>query len=85
MKIELEQEDIQAIANEVAELVLMRLKDNCNTSLIDKDGLAAYLNVKKSWVDSKTRDTSKDSIPRVQVGKYVRFNINDVLEWLKRQ
>jgi len=85
MKTLLEQEDIDAIADNVADLVLLRLKENHNTSLVDIDGLAEHLNVPKSWVYEKTRDKTKGSIPRVMVGKYVRFNINEVLEWLKRQ
>jgi len=85
MKIEFEREDLQTIANEFAELVLEKIEDNHRAPLVDKKGLCAYLNVKKSWIDSKVRDTSKGSIPRVQVGKYVRFDIDEVMEWLKRQ
>ncbi len=85
MKVDFEQEDIQAIAMAVSEIVTERLKENHNGSLLDKDGLAEYLNVPPSWVYEKTRDKSKGSIPRVMVGKYVRFNIEEVLEWLKRQ
>ncbi len=83
MKTSLEQEDIDAIAVAVSEIVTERLKEN--TSLLDKDGLAEYLNVPPSWVYEKTRNKGNGSIPRVMVGKYVRFNIEEVLEWLKRQ
>jgi len=85
MKIDLETGDIQAIASTVAEMVSEKLKDNLNSSLVDIDGLADYLKVTRSWIYDKTRDKSKGSIPRVMVGKYVRFNVQDVLEWLKRQ
>jgi excisionase family DNA binding protein len=85
MKMQFELEDIRALANTVAEVVIAKLKDNQNAVLVDIDGLAEYLNVPKSWVYEKTRDKNKGSIPRVKVGKYVRFNIHDVLEWLKRQ
>ena len=66
-------------------MVSEKLKDNLNSSLVDIDGLADYLKVTRSWIYDKTRDKSKGSIPRVMVGKYVRFNVQDVLEWLKRQ
>jgi excisionase family DNA binding protein len=85
MNIEFDPEDIEKVSNRVAEIVLENLKETQNSSLVDTDGLAAYLNVSKSWVYEKTRDKGNGSIPRVKVGKYVRFNIHDVLEWLKRQ
>jgi excisionase family DNA binding protein len=85
MKVSLEQEDIQTLTNSIAEVVVLKIKDNHTNSLVDIDGLAEYLNVPKSWVYERTRDKSKGSIPRLKVGKYVRFNIPDVLEWLERQ
>ena len=85
MHIEFDPEDIEKVSNRVAEIVLENLKETQNTSLVDTDGLAAYLNVSKSWVYEKTREKGNGSIPRVMVGKYVRFNIHDVLEWLNRQ
>ena len=85
MHIEFDPTDIEKISNRVAEIVCENLKETQNTSLVDTDGLAAYLNVSKSWVYEKTRNKGNGSIPRVMVGKYVRFNIHDVLEWLKRQ
>lgn len=85
MHIEFGPEDIENLSNRVAEIVLEKLNGNQNTSLLDIDGLAEYLKVPRSWVYEKTRDKGKGSIPRVMVGKYVRFNIHEVLEWLKRQ
>ena len=85
MNIEFDTEDIENLSNRVAEIVLQKLEGNQNTSLLDTDGLAEYLNVTKSWVYEKTRNKGNGSIPRVMVGKYVRFNIHDVLEWLNRQ
>ena len=85
MHIDLDPADIEKISNRVAEAVLENLQGAKNNSLLDSNELAEYLNVPKSWVYEKTRDRSKGSIPRVMVGKYVRFNIQDVLEWLNRQ
>ncbi len=47
--------------------------------------LAEALNVPKSWVYSRTRESGQGSIPRLMVGKYVRFRLPDVLEWLEKQ
>lgn len=85
MHIEFDSQDIDQISSKVAEIVLEKLGKNQSYSLLNSDDLAEMLNVPKSWVYEKTRDKSKGSIPRVMVGKYVRFNIHDVLEWLKRQ
>jgi excisionase family DNA binding protein len=49
------------------------------------DELAEELKVKKSWLYSRTRETGPGAIPRVKVGKYIRFVEADVMEWLKKQ
>jgi len=45
--------------------------------------LARELKVKKSWVYIQARKTGPESIPRMKVGKYLRFNLADVVAWLK--
>lgn len=47
--------------------------------------LAAKLRVKPSWVYGQTRQTGPGTLPRLQVGKYIRFNLDEVLSWLKKQ
>ena len=56
-----------------------------NQNLLTVDELAKSLNVPKSWVYSRTRVIGTDSMPRIKVGKYCRFVLNDVLDWLKSQ
>jgi len=51
-------------------------------NLLSVNELAEKLNVPISWVYGKTRT---GSIPMVRVGKYVRFQFDEVLEWLKHQ
>lgn len=51
--------------------------------LLTVEQLAERLNVPKSWVYERTRDRTNSGIPRVHVGKYVRFNLSEVIEWLK--
>lgn len=47
--------------------------------------LAELLNVQKSWLYSRTRQTGPGAIPRLKLGKYLRFRIQEVLDWLERQ
>lgn len=49
------------------------------------DELADSLSVPKSWVYSRTRETGPDAMPKLKCGKYCRFFLADVLEWLKKQ
>ena len=56
-----------------------------NQNLLNVDQLAESLNVPKSWVYSRTRETGPDTLPRIKVGKYCRFVLDDVLDWLKSQ
>jgi len=56
-----------------------------NHSLLSVEELAGKLNVHKSWVYSRTRQTGPNTIPRVRLGKYVRFEWEKVQEWIERQ
>lgn len=47
--------------------------------------LAAQLKVKPSWIYGKTRETGPSAFPRVKVGKYLRFRLEEVMDWLKAQ
>ena len=49
------------------------------------DELAERLKVPKSWIYSRTRETGPASIPKLKVGKYIRFVESEVMDWLKRQ
>jgi excisionase family DNA binding protein len=54
-----------------------------NQNLLSVKELAESLNVPKSWIYSRTRETGPDAMPMIKVGKYCRFVFNDVFEWLK--
>jgi excisionase family DNA binding protein len=45
--------------------------------------LAQFLRVKKSWVYSQTRISKRTKFPVFRCGKYCRFNLDEVLRWLK--
>ena len=46
------------------------------------DELAARWKVKKPWVYKQTMKKDADSIPRINVGKYIRFVPEKVDAWL---
>ena len=54
-------------------------------NLLTVDELAEMLKVPKSWLYSRTRETGPGSIPRINVGKYRRFRLDDVMDWLEKQ
>lgn len=47
--------------------------------------LSTVLRVPKSWIYTRTRETGSGAIPRVVVGKYRRFILQDVLDWLAKK
>lgn len=55
--------------------------------LVTVDEMAAILKVKKSWLYSHARQENEDeeAIPRVYVGKYIRFNPDAVLDWIEKE
>jgi excisionase family DNA binding protein len=53
--------------------------------LLTVEDLANELRVKPSWVYGETRKTGPGTIPRIKVGKYLRFSLADVMEWLTAQ
>jgi len=56
-----------------------------NTDLQTVEELASALKVKPSWVYGETRKTGEGSIPRIKVGKYLRFCLPEVLDWLRKR
>ena len=63
----------------------MSTKGTMDTRLITIDELANALRVKKSWVYNQTRQVGPHALPRLHVGKYLRFNLHAVMDWLERQ
>jgi len=49
------------------------------------DELADRWKIKKSWLYAKTRETGQNSIPKIKIGKYLRFVPEEVDGWLKKQ
>jgi excisionase family DNA binding protein len=44
--------------------------------------IARVLHVEVSWVYERTRRRGRDRIPHIKLGKYLRFEIAAVREWL---
>jgi hypothetical protein len=54
------------------------------TGLENPIELANRWRVPLSWVYSKTRKSGPDAIPRIRLGKYLRFKPEEVDLWLMR-
>jgi excisionase family DNA binding protein len=83
MKIEI---DDSKLISDIVEKVVERLEPLLNNShnskdneLMDVNGLAGYLNVKKQWIYEKTH---LNVIPYYKVGKYPRYRKSKIDEWL---
>lgn len=53
--------------------------------LLEVEELSQILKVPKSWIYSQTRQIGPGTIPLIKVGKYLRFEFEAVLQWLKEQ
>ena len=56
-----------------------------NSDLLTITEMAARLKVHPSWLYSRTRETGEGTIPRIKIGKYIRFNESEVFEWLRKK
>lgn len=54
-----------------------------NNELLTLEEMAARLRVNQSWLYRQTKQHGAGSIPRMKVGKYLRFNEAEVMAWLK--
>lgn len=46
--------------------------------------LAARLKVPVSWIYEKTRSRSRDPLPVIRLGRYMRFDWPDIVDWIER-
>jgi len=85
MKIELESQDIQLIAEKVAEtlrpLLANKGNDRHDDAILDVQGICDYLKVSKRWVYERTRIRE---IPFFRISKQeIRFKKQDICDWLE--
>lgn len=52
------------------------------TSLLDAKGAAELLNVPASWMLAEAR---AGRVPHIKLGRYVRFDPDELLKWCKAQ
>ena len=85
MKIELDEKDIEAIAQRVAENIKSQPTVSggygVDITIMDVDGLAQYLKVGKQWVYDRVH---RNAIPHYKLGKYPRFRKSEIDEWLRK-
>lgn len=83
MLIELDDRDVERVANKVIELLKPLLKSSSQKddreTILDVEGLASYLKVNKSWVYERTH---LNEIPYYKIGKFPRFRKKDIDQWL---
>ena len=53
------------------------------SELLTIEELSQKLKIKESWVYSRTRMKGENTIPCLRVGKYCRFDLEEVVDWLK--
>jgi len=86
LKIELELQDIQAIASAVIEMLKPMLSGNGRHDTADiiftAETLAEYLHVDTSWV---YKQVSLKTIPYFKSGKYTRFKKPLIDKWIEMQ
>jgi excisionase family DNA binding protein len=74
---------IEAISNALADRVATKI-GMAQTPLMGVDQLAVHLGVPKGWIYDRTRISEEmGGIPHFKIGKYVRFDLEAVLSWLK--
>ena len=61
------------------------LKAGVSGRLLSVEEVAERLQVPSSWVYDRTRSRGLNRIPGFRLGKYWRFDEDEVLAWLERQ
>lgn len=84
MKAELESQDIEAIAQRIAEILKPMLarngKQETEETIFDVRGLAEYLKVSSKWIYERT---CLKEIPHIKIGGQLRFSKKDIDKWLQ--
>jgi excisionase family DNA binding protein len=65
-------------ARELAAELAALIADQATPPLLDSAQAAAILNVPRSWIAAEAR---AGRIPHVRLGRYVRFNRDDLIAW----
>jgi predicted DNA-binding transcriptional regulator AlpA len=83
MRTELEEGDLQAIAQRVSEILKPMLThhsgSNEKDTIFDVKGLSSYLHVNPCWV---YKQISLKAIPYFKAGKFPRFRKREIDKWI---
>lgn len=86
MEFKFGKEDIEAMAQRVAEIIKPMITYPAGSGekdiIFDVKGLAGYLQVKESWIYQAVHT---HSIPFFKVGKYPRFKQKEIDRWIDGQ
>ena len=83
MELRFNQQDIEDLTEIIADKVMEKIGKMPTMMLLTIDELASTLKVPKSWIYGRTRDRSNSGIPHIKIGRYIRFNLADVMAWLR--
>jgi len=53
-----------------------------NAELLTVGEISAIMKVPASWVYERTRRRGSEQLPHYKLGKYLRFNLAEVMSWL---
>ena len=70
------------LADEAVEAIAQRVATAAGPHLIDAQAAGELLGVPASWVLAEAR---ADRIPHVRLGRYVRFDGDQLLEWARHR
>ena len=56
-----------------------------NHELLTGDELCQKLKIKKSFLYSPVRRKGADAIPCIMIGKYLRYDLEAVKQWIEKQ
>jgi predicted DNA-binding transcriptional regulator AlpA len=69
----------------MSEQKLLTVSEVTGKELLTIQEMAELLKVKQSWLYSRTMHTGTNAIPRVKIGKYLRFNPGKVFQWIEHE
>ena len=71
-----------AMTQTYADLNETPLREDATGELLTVQDAARVLNVTVSWIYEHVRDDAKDRLPVIKLGKYVRFDPNDLRAYI---
>jgi len=63
----------------------MQTTENDSDELLTGEAICQKLKIKKSFLYAPCRRKGPDAIPCIRIGKYLRYDLKSVREWINRQ